>query len=376
MLLSIVIPIYNAEEYLRKCLDSVLEQSYQDFELLLVDDGSEDGSMTICKEYERKDSRIKVIIGDHKGPYFARKQGVEKAEGNYITFIDADDFISEKAYIMAKDDMKKGIDIISFGISRYFNEHNIKHEVCLIPDGIYDKYSIKEKIFSMMIWDSNRNSFGIDPALWNKLYKASFLKTYYYTLPDINFHYGEDVAVIYPLIMKAESMSFHQEIYYYHRQRQKGILPPYIKDELYLDKLYELYKHLSESMGSNKIFRKQIDLFYIYSVELAKWKYGILFHPENVIFPFDKLKKGERIVIYGAGNIGKLYVKQLRMLDYCKIILWVDKNYKQLSGEVSDPKEILKVEYDKVIIAIADQNVRKQVEKYLCELGIRKRNII
>lgn len=376
MLLSVIIPIYNAEKYLRECIDSVINQSYQDFELLLVDDGSEDSSMIICREYENKDDRIKVITGEHKGPYFSRKKGVENAKGRYITFLDADDFISDKAYIMAEDDMRKSIDIISFGMSRYFDESNIRYEKGLISEGIYDQHGMEEKIFPSMLWDSDTNSFGMDPSLGNKLYKASLLKKHYNNSKDVRFHYGEDVAVIYPLILKAKNISFHQEIYYYHRQRQKDILPPYIKDDLYLDKLYELYKYLSKSMCSNKIFQKQIDLFYIHSVELAKVKYGIISYPENVIFPFDKIKKGERIIIYGAGNIGRLYVKQLKMLDYCDVILWADKNYELFSSEVSNPEEILEVEYDKVIIAIADQNVKKQATKSLLKLGIRRETII
>lgn len=376
MLLSIIIPIYNAEKYLRECIDSVIGQSYQDFELLLVNDGSEDGSMLICREYESADNRIKVLTGNHRGPYFARKKGTENAKGEYITFIDADDFISEKAYILAKDDMESSIDIIAFGMSRYFAENNIKYEQCSILDGIYGRNEIEEKLFPMMIWNSGRNSFGIDPSLGNKLYKASLLKDYYRSSRDVCFHYGEDVAVIYPLIMKARNMVFHQEIYYYHRQREKGVLSSYIKDDLFLDKLYELYKYLSESMGFNKIFQKQIDLFYIYSVGLIKRKYGIIAYPENIIFPFDKVEKGEVIVIYGAGNIGKQYVKQLNMLDYCDVILWVDKNYRLLGKEVCNPKLILDVKYDKVVIAIADLNIKRQVMENLIELGIRKELIV
>lgn len=376
MLLSIIIPIYNAEKYLRECIDSIFEQSYQNFELLLVDDGSEDASMVICKEYENLDKRIKVLTGSHRGPYFARKQGVEAARGDYITFIDADDFISKEAYIMAEEDMEKGIDIIVFGISRYLDESNIRYEECQVSEGVYVRKEIEEKIFPIMIWDDDRNCFGVDPALWNKLYKAGLLKDYYSKSRDICFHYGEDVAVNYPLIVKAETMSIHKKAYYFHRQRPKGVLAPYIKDSLYLDKLYELYKYLSDSMHFNKIFQKQIDLFYVHSVEIAQWKYGIYPYPENAIFPFDRVEKGERVVVYGAGNLGKLYVKQLRMLNYCELAFWADKNYEQLSKEVCNPKEILKIKYDKIIVAIMDQDLKKQAIESLIGLGVRRETIV
>lgn len=376
MLLSIIIPVYNAEKYLRECIDSVIRQSYQNFELLLVDDGSTDSSMAICKEYEYMDSRIKAIAMNHGGPYLARKQGVENARGGYITFLDADDFVSEEAYILAKEDMKGSIDIISFGISRYFDKKNIRYDRCLLFDGVYNRNEIEMELFPMMIWNSDRNSFGIDPSLGNKLYKASLLKEYYRVSRDVYFHYGEDVAVIYPLIMKARSISFHQNIYYYHRQRQNGAVSPYIKDDLYLDNLYALYKYLSESMRSNRVFQKQIDLFYIYSVELVRQKYGIVIHPENIIFPFDRVEKGEKVIIYGAGNIGRLYIKQLERLHYCNVVLLVDKNHAKLNNEVYDPKKIMEFEYDKVIIAIADWSVRKEVTEFLVELGVERKNII
>ncbi len=375
-MISIVVPIYNAEEYLKKCIDSVIFQSYKDFELLLVDDGSSDRSLSICKEYEKIDCRVKTIVGNHKGPYYARKIGVENAQGDYITFIDADDFVSKEAYILAKEDMQASVDIISFDIFRYFYDDNIRYDGCSIPERIYNRQDITDHVFPVMIWDDSRISFGIDPSLCNKLYKASLLKDHYSTSRNLGFHYGEDIAVIYPLISKAQRLSVHHKAYYYHRQRPKSILPSYIEDKHYLDKLYELYRYLSDCMDFSEIFQRQIDLFYIHSVELAKKKWGIITYPQDAIFPFDKIKKNEKIILYGAGNFGRMYVKQLNMLNFCSIVLWVDKNYEQFDSEICSPEEISKTDYDKIVIAIANQNVKNQVIEYLAGLGINKENIV
>lgn len=375
-MLSIVVPIYNAGKHLKECIDSVLEQSFQEFELLLVDDGSEDNSVAICKEYEKTDDRIKVLSGSHEGPYLARKQGALCAKGDYITFIDADDFISKEAYTLAVDDMKNSIDIIVFGISRYYDDDDIKCEECRIEAGIYGRGAIEEKFFPMMIWDSEKSVFGIDPTLCCKLYKTRFMQDYYSSVKDLSLHYGEDVAVTYPLISRANNISIHKEIYYRHRQRPRGVLPAYIKDDLYLDKLYNLYKYLSEIMQFNKVFQKQIDLFYIYSVGLARRKYGMTLYSKDDVFPFDQVEKGAKIVIYGAGNVGKLYVQQLKKLDYCQVVLWVDQNYEQLGGEVCDPRVIMDTEYDKVVVAIADKDIRKQATETLITLGVGRINII
>ena len=94
-LVSIIIPVYNVEKYLAECIESVLKQTYQNIEILLIDDGSPDNSGKICDEYEEKDSRVRVIHKENGGVSSARNVGLEQANGEYITFIDSDDFVSE-----------------------------------------------------------------------------------------------------------------------------------------------------------------------------------------------------------------------------------------------------------------------------------------
>lgn len=375
-MLSIVVPIYNADKYLRQCVDSIIGQSYQDFELILVDDGSEDDSLQICREYASKDKRIKLVLGNHKGPFYARKKGVENATGDYVTFVDADDFLASDAYVLAEKDMAEDVEIIAFDIYRYFDEDNIRFDKSLVPEGIYQKKDIEKQLFSTMIWDEKEESFGIDPSLWSKVYKSTLLKDIYSKLKNIEFHYGEDVAVIYPLIANANSLNIHHKAYYYHRQRPKGLLPSYIEDKKYLNKLYELYVILSDNMSFDPVFQKQIDLFYINSANLVKKKYGLPTYSKYEIFPFDQVKKGSRVVIYGAGNIGQLYMWQLEQLNYCHVVLWVDQKYKQLEGDINSPELIRKTAYDQLVIAIVDPNIRKRVYEYLDEIGVPTNKIV
>ena len=96
--LSIIVPIYNGERYLRKCIDSILSQTYTDFELILVDDGSKDSSLEICREYEKNDSRVVVFHKENAGLVAARKSGVSIAKGEYIGFVDCDDYIDDDMY--------------------------------------------------------------------------------------------------------------------------------------------------------------------------------------------------------------------------------------------------------------------------------------
>lgn len=152
-LLSVIVPVYNSEKHLRQCLDSIVNQSYKDYQLILVDDGSEDQSVDICKSYCEKYSNVKLIEGMHNGPFSTRKSGVDAAEGDYITFVDSDDFISEEAYSKAEAAMRQNIDVVSFDIYRYFDENDIKYDACAIDEKIYFKDEIKNMIFPCMIWD-------------------------------------------------------------------------------------------------------------------------------------------------------------------------------------------------------------------------------
>ena len=115
-MISIVIPIYNSEKYLKECLDSVIAQTYKDLEIICVDDMSTDGSGEIIKEYAQNDKRIVIIQGEHKGVMAARKMGVNKANGEYIGFVDSDDWIEPDMYeCMLERNQNVNADIISCG---------------------------------------------------------------------------------------------------------------------------------------------------------------------------------------------------------------------------------------------------------------------
>lgn len=374
--LSVVVPVYNVENYIRECIESIQKQTLEDIEIILVDDGSTDSSGRVCDEYAMRDKRIKVFHTINQGPILARKLGVENAESEYITFVDADDFIAEKSYEYAITDMKQGVDVIAFGIIRYFEERDCKFDLCRYESGIYDKEKIQKYIFPDMIWNSEIDSFGLDPALWNKVVKKQLVWNAYTKMKDLYFHYGEDVAIVYPLMLEAESLSIHQETYYFHRQREVGNFARYINDSKFFDKLYNLYKYLIGIFQECPDFRRQIELFYIHSVMLGRKKYNLPKQMIRHMFPFDKVQKRERIVLYGAGNVGQTYMDQLSQLDYCEVVLWVDKNFEKYSDIVNNPEDIIKTEFDKVVIAIDAKNIRDAVKGFLMGKEIPEQKII
>ncbi|GFI49555.1 putative glycosyltransferase EpsJ [Lachnospiraceae bacterium] len=378
MILSVVVPVYNVQAYLRQCIDSILGQTFQEIEIILVDDGSTDESAVICDEYAEADPRVKVFHQKNTGLVGARKKGVELSSSTYITFVDSDDFIEKESYNRAVDSMKEGIDVICFGITRYYeNEKAPKAEHSLFDEKIYQKTDMMQKIVPYMIWNEKRGGFGLDPSLCIKIIKRELLTKSYKLLKEQNFYYAEDSAIIFPVIYMANSMEVRYDSFYNHRRRKDETCRPYFQDKDFLKKLYIVYKHLADFFNDSPALIKQIEQFFMYSVNLRKRAYGEDYEKTEHLFPFDRIEKGKRIVLYGAGKLGKTYYHQLLQISYCEVVLWVDKNYQKFKNYgVSAVEEINKVTYDKIVVAIESADVAQAVRNYLLEKGVQDSDII
>ncbi len=378
MILSVVVPVYNVENYLRQCIDSILNQTLQDIEVILVDDGSTDRSAAICDEYAGADSRVKVFHQKNTGLVGARKKGVELSCSTYITFVDSDDFIEKESYSRAFNSMKEGIDIICFGITRYYEDgKSPQTEHSFFNEKKYRKKDMMGEIVPYMIWNEKRESFGLDPSLCIKIIKRELLTKSYKLLKDQNFYYAEDSAIIFPVVYMADSMEVKYDSYYNHRRRKDESCRPYFQDKDFFRKLYIVYKHLEDFFHDNPALIKQIEQFFMYSVNLRKRAYGEYYEKTEHLFPFDKIEKDQKIVLYGAGKLGKTYYHQLLHISYCEVVLWVDKNYQKFKNYgVSAIEEISKVTYDKIVVAIESADVAQAVQDYLIKKGIQEQDII
>ena len=127
-MISIIIPVYNVSQYLNECIQSVVNQSYNDFECILIDDGSSDGSEIICDQWEQKDSRIKVIHQPNQGGATARNRGITEALGEYIAFIDSDDWIdSDYLYQLVQPIEKYNVDLVVCGLQQHYSDGTSKN---------------------------------------------------------------------------------------------------------------------------------------------------------------------------------------------------------------------------------------------------------
>jgi len=208
-MISLIIPVYNVEKYLRQCLDSVINQTYSDLEILIVDDGSTDGSGTICDEY-KLDERVKVFHTENHGLSAARNFAIDRAHGDFIAFLDSDDWLEESAldhfYTIAQ---KSGADIVA---CRFFQEFVNK---TVEPGGIDTEFTVKGlDILNAMVVDHK-----LTEDVWNKFYRASLFNFIRYPEGVI----FEDKATTYKLLQKADKLVYTPDCLIHYRNREGSL---------------------------------------------------------------------------------------------------------------------------------------------------------
>lgn len=379
--LSVIIPIYNVEKYLRQCIDSVLSQTYSNLEIILVDDGSTDSSGAICDEYATMYDNVMVIHNVNKGPLKARLDGVKKATSEYITFVDADDWIDMNMYKDMMAHMEEDCDMVMCQIYRYYDKDNIVAE-SVIYNGKYDKVQIDKKIIPHMLHCKDLNRWAVDPAFCTKIFCKDTLKREMENVKELDVWYGDDTATIFPYLTGAKKIHILPKPYYYHRQREKGQIPYYIKDELFFEKLFKVYYYLDARFKDTEyyhVLKPQLDKFYIMSVNLKNRAYGEEIDELAIVFPYEYINKDSKVVIYGAGRLGKEYVKQNAKHQFCDIVKWVDKRFEYITFEnyeIESPDEIFDMEFDYIVIAIDVYEAALKVKNMLVDKGVEESKII
>ena len=385
-LLSVIVPIYNVEKDLAECVKSIMNQTYRNMEIILVDDGSIDNSGKICDDYAKTDERVKVIHQNNKGLINARYTGLSEASAEYVTFVDGDDFIDENMYAdLMKLTILHNTDMITCGCYRYREMDDYSTDICSrVDEGYYTYADMEEKIFPVMFWEETTNVWAVDPSLCMKIFKKNILLSQYEKLKNHQFFYGEDSAITYPAILEMNSMYITHNCYYYHRQSKRGTVKQFLVKDNFLAGVWELYNYLHDEFQKSEyreILFRQLDFFYMKSVGILARKY-----PEVKIgagmasqwlFPFGKVQFGSRVVLYGAGAVGKQYWQQLQKTEYCAEIVWVDKNAQLLNDKnILTPEYAAPDKYDVLVIAIKDVGLANRIAEGMISKGWSKEQIV
>lgn len=292
MKISIIIPIYNSEKYLRSAVESVTQQSYKDIEIILINDGSTDKSLNICQEYSKIDSRIILINKKNEGVSATRNRGIEVATGEFIMFLDADDWIEKEACeILLNKIINSNADIVFCNHIMEF-EHNNKKVSMNISDQIINNKDIKEKIILPLIEEEDMKSEHLRAAFrgpWGKLFKKSIID-------DNNIRFKEDLIIGEDFMFNLEYLKYSNNVivderYLYHYRLNNGsALNKYRGDFwiIYKKILINLENYLEESLG---------DMDYSKRLNKLKLKY-LLICIKNEANPLNKksLKKRKEYI--------------------------------------------------------------------------------
>ncbi len=372
-MLSIVVPVYNVEDYLRRCLDSILAQTFQDYEVICVDDGSTDGSLGILKEYEKKDSRIKVIQKENGGQTSARKVGVTKAVGSYVAFVDADDWIQSEMYheLIVKAE-KYQVDMVTSGDIRDYGDH-IVYDYEQIREGFYEAANLIQNLQGEIIETKKFFRTNISPHVYNKIYRKELVQEVQEGVNE-SIRIGEDAVLVYECILKAKKIFVLHACFYHYCIRENSVMGVKKEsEEMGYEALWQWVMRLGEEY-KDKVsnISQQLQNYYTYILLLRDAK-RIVTYTNGVLYPYGEVKPEEELVIYGAGKFGKELYHVLKNNRNLNLVAWIDKN---AGGEIQNIEILKYMVYDKVLIAVLQGNVVDDIMNDLKEYQIPEEKIM
>lgn len=210
-LLSVIIPVYNVQDYIRECFDSIIKQNTDCMEIICIDDGSTDNSGKICDEYAEKNANFIVFHQENKGVAAARNNGLKLAHGDYIAWIDPDDYISEKWFDTISEKLINSIDIVFFDYTLVKNEKRAEKKFAACS-----RYVTKELFLEELVLDQVLQS-----QLWQKVFKRELFRDVIF--PE-NVICMEDYAVLHKIVLKAKNIYYISENLYFYRIRGESLV--------------------------------------------------------------------------------------------------------------------------------------------------------
>lgn len=373
--ISIIIPIFNVEEFLDRCISSVINQTYRNTEIILVDDGSTDGSSMICDKYAEMDERVIVIHKKNGGLVSARKEGIKIANGEFVCFVDGDDYVDEEfCEKLLLRQIETDADCVHSGYM-ISNSNRLPDEIWINSNSYNAEQLLREYIFTD--FESKR----ISSSIWSKLFKQKVIARIYKEISNSN-SYGEDLLCLIRCLCEQISIVSLDEAFYHYTIRDNSVSNTItnlscIKKEL---ELYEAVKKLLDEYNILHNLEDYVDIYFQRQIRYCLKKMA----KETISiqrFTLDHMERfiNSRVVIYGAGEVGHDYYSELSRIENCDIVAWVDAdcdNINKTFRAIKSPEFLNTIEFDYVLIAIANTNNMKKIRKQLLDQRIDKEKIV
>jgi glycosyltransferase involved in cell wall biosynthesis len=394
MMVSIIIPVFNSEKCIEKCIRSVINQTYSSIEILIIDDGSADNSFDIISSYQEIDKRINVIHQDNHGLVYSRKQGILRASGDYVLFVDSDDYI-EPCMVEELLNIATANDADAVFSGAFFHAANSDHESSIESDnngkdtaglvrkvnnnadaGIYEGerlQNLKEKLFCC----DDYCTMAVLPFLWNKLWKTSILREHVLSC-DESIRVGEDVAIGFPAILSSEKIVITNDAYYHYFQYSDSMMRGNVKEEAEFNNAIRFYNYLllkSKDVKSSEAVKKGIDRLFVNQLFTRCYgKCNLLNEGKGMMGFVETIP--ESVVIYGAGELGKSVFKYVN--GKCTIKAWLDADFeyhRKLGYPVDSPNDYSFDNNDEIVVAVFSSKAVASIKKMLIERGCKEENI-
>lgn len=371
-MISVIVPVYNTLEYLEQCIGSILNQTYKDLEIILVDDGSSYLCGKACDGYAEADSRVKVIHKENGGLVSARKTGLTVATGEFVGYVDSDDWIETSYYErMLAVQGKTGADIVLAG-----HFHDIETDSRRINDNFRTGIYTREQLLPTLLYAGRFFEYGVQPHMVTKLFKKELLQKTQMRVDD-RIVIGEDAAVVYPSVLEAERIAVSDICAYHYVQHPDSMTKRELKNKTDIfDLLLTHLMHVFQEKGVWSIMEPQLRQYRKYLLFMNQ---TALFD-KDILIPYGGIQPGSKVIIYGAGVLGQKIHRYLMQQREINIVLWVDQKYetyRETGLEVCSPEEIEKAEeYDFILIANTVQSTAESIRQYLINKGIDNRKIL
>ena len=380
MLLSVTVPAYQVEEYLPRCLESLISQSLQDLEVIVVNDGSTDNTGTICDDYASRDPRFKIIHQANKGLVAARKAAAEVARGRYIACVDGDDYLDRH---FCGDLMNIALDTSAdVVVGRHIRDYrDTRQEIApAVAPGIYSGADLC-KVLSRYISDRPFFSHGIPTYLWGKLFRRELYLEAQSLVPD-HVTIGEDAACVYPMVPRCSTLVVSRVAGYHYVQRQSSMLKTGAGNVCReLSKIASLFGFLRPALAGvieDAGITQQLKEYEFSQIVIRSG--GVLSLPDGRPTVFGRaLDPGTKVAVLSAGTFGQMMYRRLRAFDGVEVVAWVDHDWIQYRHDglpVSPESELLDSVIDVVIVASLSEIFINEARCRLSGMGIGKSKIL
>ena len=373
-MVSVIVPLYNQEQYIIECIASIQQQTYKNIEIVIIDDGSEDMGYSMCEEAQKEDPRIRLFHQENQGSVSSRKFGVKKALGEWVMFVDGDDYIDKWLVETLVNSADSDTDMVASGM-RCIGAKTNRVMGNIWEAGEYNREKLEEN-FDKLIFCNEYSKAGIFQSACAKLYRREQLWKCIKD-EDEKITLGEDAAIVFSYVLQAKKVILRDDSMYYYRLNNESMTQNLSCDVFETIQIFLKYMNQQvQNYPSKWKLETQLKQYSIHFLQMAiKSVYDIDFSSHYYIRL--QIANKERIVLYGAGKVGKSLYNNF-VEQGVEVVAWVDQSQSGTTygGRLIQPvQQIKEMAYERIVVAVLGEDIAEEIREQLVAMGIEAEKI-